>query len=271
MEVDQAAPLVLGDLGERHLDVFGEGTAGHPGLGGLEAESAPGSPHHPGPVSLVPVSQVGYVDSVTLIWNCSVVDTEKAFTVYYSSAAGQGSVVELRNSGWTSRRLFCDTVFTVVVDVVGPTGAPLTAAMSTTVAVQDPDLVATSLTAGSAKITGAAALAGTTTTGTLLAGDVTASSLTSACALGVLWADGAGRGGHERGERQRAAHRQRRGHTDRRSRRGGRAGHHARPRRDRRWRPHVGGRRGGGREGSSWRAVSSSPLREAGTPSPPRT
>ncbi|MFI7691312.1 hypothetical protein ACIBQ6_19735 [Nonomuraea sp. NPDC049655] len=57
--------------------------------------------------------------------------------------------------------------------------------MSTTVAVQDPDLVATSLTAGSATITGAATLAGTTTTGTLLAGDVTASSLTSAGALDV--------------------------------------------------------------------------------------
>ncbi|MEU1391946.1 MULTISPECIES: hypothetical protein [unclassified Nonomuraea] len=135
--------------------------------------------------SLVPVSQVGYGDSVTLIWNCSVVDTQKAFTVYYSSAAGQGTVEELRNSSWTSRRLFCDTVFTVVVDVVGPTGAPLTAAMSTTVAVQDPDLVATSLTAGSATITGAATLSGTTTTGTLLAGDVTASSLTSTGALGV--------------------------------------------------------------------------------------
>lgn len=96
----------------------------------------------------VPVAQVVNPSKVTLVWNSSVVDSG-AFTIYYSNATqGQREVSPEYAGQWTSREITSDTVFTVSVTVITTGGAPLTAAMSVSVAVQNPDLVAKSVTAG---------------------------------------------------------------------------------------------------------------------------
>jgi hypothetical protein len=98
--------------------------------------------------NFVPVAQVANPSKVTLVWNSSVVDSG-AFTIYYSNATqGQRQVSPQYAGQWTSPDITSDTVFTVSVNVITTGGAPLTAAMSVSVAVQNPDLVAKSLTAG---------------------------------------------------------------------------------------------------------------------------
>lgn len=101
--------------------------------------------------SLTPVAQVAAGTDVVLAWNGS--DTSPAnYTVYYSSASGQGSApLQGSASEWSSSAagvtLTCDTVFTVVLNTtVGTATVPcsLTAAVS----VQNPDLVANSLMVG---------------------------------------------------------------------------------------------------------------------------
>jgi hypothetical protein len=61
---------------------------------------------------------------------------------------GQQQVSPQYTGQWTSPAITSDTVFTVSVTVITTGGAPLTAAMSVSVAVRNPDLVAKSLTAG---------------------------------------------------------------------------------------------------------------------------
>lgn len=95
--------------------------------------------------SLVPVAQVNNGSTVTLTWNCSVVDTS-AFTIYYSNAAqGQQTVKPSHVGEWTSPALSSDTIFTVAVTTSFQGGQPLAASMSTGVSVQNPSLVASSL------------------------------------------------------------------------------------------------------------------------------
>lgn len=95
--------------------------------------------------NLVPVAQVNTGNTVTLIWNSSVVDTS-AFTIYYSNASlGQQTVTPSDVGEWVSPPLSSDTVFTVVVTASVAGGQPLTASLSTTVSVQNPNLIVNQL------------------------------------------------------------------------------------------------------------------------------
>jgi len=122
---------------------------------------------------LVPVAQVATGAPVTLVWNSSVVDLA-SFTIYYSNAAqGQQSATPTDTGLWTSGPLSADTVFTIVVTVSIAGGTPLTAALSTAVSVQNPSLIAASLTAGTATVNGLL-----TVTGATQANPITATGLT---------------------------------------------------------------------------------------------
>ena len=139
--------------------------------------------------ALVPVAQVVNGSTVTLTWNCSVVDV-KAQTVYYSSAtAGQQTATPSVLGEWTSPPLTSDTVFTVSVVAQSVGGEPLTAALQTAVAVQNPALVAASITAGTANVTGNETIGGSltangiTATGVQVNGSVSANAATVSGAL----------------------------------------------------------------------------------------
>ncbi len=132
--------------------------------------------------SLVPVAQVNTGSGVTLTWNSSVVDTS-AFTIYYSDASiGQQTAQPSDVGEWTSPLLTSDTVFTVSVTISAEGGQPLTAAMTTSVSVQNPSLVAAGITTGTATVTGAASIGGVlsanaiTSTGVTVNGTLTADS-----------------------------------------------------------------------------------------------
>lgn len=105
----------------------------------------------------VPVAQVAVSTSVTLTWNCSVTNPA-AYTIIYSNAANgqQTSTTSFANS-WTSPELMSDTVFTVTVAATTTAGQPLTVARSTAVSVQNPELIAQTLT-----VNGSAAVGGLT-------------------------------------------------------------------------------------------------------------
>ena len=103
---------------------------------------------------LVPVAQVGAGSPVILVWNSSVTDVT-SITIYYSSAAEGQRTATLTDSGfWTSPALTTDTVFTVVVTVTVEGGTPLSGALSTSVVIQNPQLIAASLQAGTATVSG---------------------------------------------------------------------------------------------------------------------
>jgi hypothetical protein len=109
-------------------------------LNGLTATIRSGS-------ALVPVAQVDTGSKVILVWNSSVVDPG-SFEIYYSNASlGQQHSVPTQNGEWTSPELTSDTVFTVLVTVHTEVGEPLTASMTTAISVQNPSLIAASITA----------------------------------------------------------------------------------------------------------------------------
>ena len=123
--------------------------------------------------ALVPVAQVANGSTVTLTWNSSLSDLKNQ-TVYYSSAtSGQQKVTPSVLGAWTSPPLTSDTVFAVAVVAQGIGGEPLTAALVTGVSVQNPALVASSLTAGQVTSTGAASVVGP-----LTANGITATGIT---------------------------------------------------------------------------------------------
>jgi hypothetical protein len=97
--------------------------------------------------ALVPVSQVAYGSQVTLTWNSSVVDTT-AYQIYYSTLQGQQGATPTSYDQWMSPPLHSDTVFTVVVTAAVESGQPITASLSTSVAVTQPDLVANTIGIG---------------------------------------------------------------------------------------------------------------------------
>ncbi len=133
---------------------------------GLSANVASGS-------VLTPVAQVPSGSAVTLVWNSSIVSLT-SFKIFYSNASqGQQTASPTDTGEWLSPPLTSDTVFTVVVTVAIADGAPLSAALSTAVSVQNPALIAASITAGTATINGPA-----TITGALGAGAITATGLT---------------------------------------------------------------------------------------------
>jgi hypothetical protein len=129
---------------------------------GLSATAVSGS-------QLVPVSQVGAGSSIILVWNSSVTDVT-SITIYYSSAAeGQQTATPTDSGFWASPALTTDTVFTVVVTVTVEGGSPLSGALSTSVVIQNPQLIAASLQAGTATIAGTATVSGSLTAGTISA------------------------------------------------------------------------------------------------------
>jgi hypothetical protein len=132
--------------------------------------------------ALVPVAQVTNSASVTLTWNSSLVDTKNQ-TVYWSSATGgQQTATPSVLGEWTSPPLTSDTVFAVAVVAQSTGGEPLTAALVTGVSVQNPALVASSVTTGTATVTGTASI-----TGALTANGITATGVT---VNGTLTANG---------------------------------------------------------------------------------
>ncbi len=141
--------------------------------------------------NLVPIAQVNAGSSVTLTWKSSVVDTT-SFAIYYSNAeSGQQTALPSDVGEWASPALTSDTVFTVVVSISAEGGQPLSATMSTAVSVQNPSLVATGITAGTATVTGTASISGVltanainstgiTVNGSLSSGSATVSGAVSA-------------------------------------------------------------------------------------------
>jgi hypothetical protein len=123
---------------------------------------------------LQPVAQVAAGSTVTLIWNSSVTNLA-SFIIYYSSASqGQQQASPSDTGSWTSPPLASDTVFTVMVTVSITGGEPLSAALSTTVSIQNPNLVANSLTASNVTATNSLTAATITATTSLTAGNITA-------------------------------------------------------------------------------------------------
>ncbi|MGD0735328.1 MAG: hypothetical protein ABR976_09285 [Terracidiphilus sp.] len=115
----------------------------------------------------VPVAQVSAGATVTLVWNSSIVDLS-SIAIYYSNAAqGQQKATPAEIGLWTSPTLTTDTVFTVVIDVSVAGGSPLTAALSTSVAIQNPALIAASVAAEQATVSGTLGVTGASTVGTL--------------------------------------------------------------------------------------------------------
>jgi hypothetical protein len=122
---------------------------------------------------LVPVAQVASGTGITLTWNSSVVDTANQ-TVFWSSATGGQQQATPETLGeWSTppaSPLTSDTVFLVVVTAEGSGDEPLTASLATSVSVQNPTIVAASITAGSASVTGALQAGSATVSAGLTAG-----------------------------------------------------------------------------------------------------
>jgi hypothetical protein len=134
---------------------------------GLSATAVSGS-------QLVPVSQVGAGSSIILVWNSSVTDVT-SITIYYSSAAeGQQTATPTDSGFWTSPALTTDTVFTVMVTVTVEGGSPLSGALSTSVVIRNPQLIAASLQAGTATIAASLQAGTATVSGSLTAGTISA-------------------------------------------------------------------------------------------------
>ncbi len=154
---------------------------------GLSATALNGS-------QLTPVAQVNAGAAVTLVWNSSVVDLG-SITIFYSNAAqGQQTATPSQIGLWTSPALSTDTVFTVVITVSVQGGSPLTAALSTSVVVQNPALIAASINTGQATVsgtlgvTGASSVAGLTAASLGVSG---ASNLSNTTVNGTMNVTGA--------------------------------------------------------------------------------
>jgi hypothetical protein len=135
--------------------------------------------------ALTPVAQVANGTPIDLVWNSSVVDLT-AVVIYYSSPTmGQQQAFPGEVGHWMSPPLTSDTVFTVVVTASVSGGQAITAALSTAVAVQNPDLVAQSLAATTVNVTGAATFAGPLAANTATAGSLAVHGTLSASAASI--------------------------------------------------------------------------------------
>jgi fibronectin-binding autotransporter adhesin len=129
--------------------------------------------------ALVPVAQVTNGQSITLVWNASVVDTN-AVQIYYTGAPNGTPATPSKVGLWEAPALTCDSVYTVVVTAATVGGQPLTASLSVPVSVQNPALVASSLTASAATVNGTLQASTLTVSGaTTLNGAVTATAATT--------------------------------------------------------------------------------------------
>jgi hypothetical protein len=130
----------------------------------------------------VPVAQVASGQTVTLMWNASVADSS-AYSISYATTGGQQTVTPAGFDEWTSPPLKADTVFTVTVTVAGEGGAPQTASLAVPVGVQNPALVAASLTAGTVMSTGEISATGVISAGSaIVSGELTTATLTAGAA-----------------------------------------------------------------------------------------
>ena len=116
----------------------------------------------------VAVAQVPFNTNVDLFWNASVVDPGSV-KILQSTVNGQQTFTPTIVNEWTTPSpIQTDTIFTVQITTTAtPGGIPLVAALSTSVAVQTPVLVASTLTVNGAS----------TLTGNVNAGAVTAPTL----------------------------------------------------------------------------------------------
>ena len=129
----------------------------------------------------VPVAQVPLGTNVKLFWNASVVDVGSV-VIYQSSGAGQQTFTPTLLGEWappTPPQL--DTIFTVQVTTTAtPGGVPLTASLSTSVSVQTPVLIASTLT-----VNGVSTLSGQVNAGPISSGAIVAPGVTVNGALGA--------------------------------------------------------------------------------------
>ena len=109
-----------------------------------------------------------------------------SFTIYYSTSQGPQSATPTDTGEWTSPPLSSDTVFTVVVTASIGGGGPLSAALSTAVSVQNPSLIAASLTVnGATTVNGGLAANAITATGLTVNGAATVNEVTVAGATTI--------------------------------------------------------------------------------------
>ena len=129
----------------------------------------------------VPVAQVPLGTNVTLFWNASVVDVASV-QIFQSTAAGQQTFTPTALGEWTPPTApLLDTVFTVQVTTTAtPGGVPLTASLSTSVSVQTPALVASTIT-----VNGVSTLTGQVNAGPISSGAITTPGVTVNGALGA--------------------------------------------------------------------------------------
>jgi hypothetical protein len=127
-----------------------------------------------------------------LVWNSSLVDVANQKVFWSSATSGQQQATPTKLGEWSTplnAALASDTVFVVVVTAQGTGGEPLTAALQTAVAVENPVLVAASITAGTASVTGNGTIGGSlaangiTATGVVVNGTLSANGMTVSGAL----------------------------------------------------------------------------------------
>jgi len=125
------------------------------------------------------VAQVANGTPVVLTWNISVVDVDTVTIFYSDEENGQQSAQATEPNSWTSPPLTSETVFTVVVTGQDPSGDPLPpVSLSTSVAVQNADLVARSVTATSLDVNGGASITGNANIGIATISSATIGSAT---------------------------------------------------------------------------------------------
>ena len=127
----------------------------------------------------VAVAQVPLGTNVKLFWNASVVEVGSV-KICQSTAAGQKEYTPATLGEWSPPTPpLLDTVFTVrVTTTATPGGVPLTASLSTSVSVQTPELVASTLT-----VNGKSTLSGAVTAGPIASGAIVAPEMTLSGAL----------------------------------------------------------------------------------------
>ncbi len=138
----------------------------------------------------IPVAQVESGSKVVLLWNTSV-SVDDQLVRFSNAAEGQKKQKPTESGRWTSPELTADTVFSVAITQTGGNGETLPAALSVSVAVKDPALIAASLQAtgkveaGSAKVDGKIEAAGAKLNGGLEAGGVTVLGAVTAASADV--------------------------------------------------------------------------------------
>ena len=131
--------------------------------------------------NFVAVAQIPFNTNVSLFWNASVVDPGSV-RIMQSTVNGQQTFTPTIVNEWTTPTpIQTDTIFTVQITTTAtPGGVPLIASLSTSVAVQTPALVASTLTVnGASTLTGAVTAGALTTSALNISGPVVAGTVTA--------------------------------------------------------------------------------------------